>query len=117
MSEAIDVKEVLERVQDDKELLLELFDIFQQDYADKRKNLNDFIAQNDLEQIKALAHSLKGASGNISAKKLHLIFVKLEQTGKSGDLSGVGAVLAELDGEYSLVQTHIAQLKKDFKKT
>ncbi len=114
--ESIDVKEVLERVQDDKELLLELFDIFQQDYAEKRRNLNDFIARKDFEQIKALAHSLKGASGNISAKKLNVLFVKLEQLGKSNDLTNINPFLKDLDEQYGLVQAHIVQLKKDFKK-
>ena len=37
--EILDLKEVMERVQDDKELLLELFDIFITDYSEKRKLL------------------------------------------------------------------------------
>ena len=32
----IDLPDVLERVQDDKELLLELLDIFQEDFVSKR---------------------------------------------------------------------------------
>jgi hypothetical protein len=42
--EIIDLKDVLERVQDDKELLAELFDIYQEDFVIKRKALGDAIA-------------------------------------------------------------------------
>ena len=42
--EIIDLKEVLERVQDDKELLDELFDIYQEDFVQKRQALGEAIA-------------------------------------------------------------------------
>ncbi len=50
--EIIDLKDVLERVQDDKELLDELFDIYQEDFVIKRKALGDAIAANDIAKIK-----------------------------------------------------------------
>jgi len=37
--EIIDLKDVLERVQDDKELLDELLDIYQEDFVQKRQAL------------------------------------------------------------------------------
>ena len=62
--EVLDLNEFLERVQDDKELLLELLDIFSDDYQKKRVQLEEAVNKNDSEQIKSVAHSLKGASGN-----------------------------------------------------
>ena len=42
MSEPIiDLKEFLERVQDDRELLVEIADIYEQDFVEKRKILED----------------------------------------------------------------------------
>jgi len=114
--EAIDLKEVLERVQDDKELLAELFDIFQQDYDVKRKLIQEVVEKNDFEQLKGLAHSLKGASGNISAKKLHVLFMEMEQMAKAQDLSKAAGLLASLDQEYTKLIANIAKLKQDFKK-
>ncbi len=114
--EAIDVNEVLERVQNDKDLLLELFDIFQEDYLVKRKAITDLVEKKDFEQLKGIAHSLKGASGNISAKKVHVLFYQLEEIAKNADLSQAREILANLDKEYVVLEFHIAKLKKDFKK-
>jgi len=79
----LDVNEFMERVQDDKELLLELLDIFLADYMEKRKTLQEAVDGQDFEQIKGVAHSLKGASGNISAKSMCEIFSSLEEMGKN----------------------------------
>ncbi len=50
VEEIIDLKDVLERVQDDKELLGELFDIYLEDFVVKRKALGDAIAAGDIAQ-------------------------------------------------------------------
>ncbi len=113
--EAIDVKEVLERVQDDKALLLELLDIFEDDYEEKRKAIDQLVINKNLEQLKSIAHSMKGASGNISAKKLHTVFAKLEQMAKESNLTNITQLLADLDKQYSEVKTYMAKLKVDFK--
>ena len=39
MNDIIDLKDALERVQDDKELLFELFSIFQEDFPGKRDSI------------------------------------------------------------------------------
>ncbi len=116
MSEqVIDLDEFLERVQEDKELLLELLDIFQDDFATKRKMLGEAVESNDLEQIKNISHSLKGASGNISAKPLREVFVKFEDMGRIGDLKEAGDVLAVLDKESEALFNHMDELREKFK--
>ncbi len=112
--EPIDLKEFMERVQDDKDLLLELLDIFQEDFQQKRKGLADAVAQKDVEQIRMIAHSLKGSSGNISAKAMHALCFKIEQQVKGGD-TNIGAALTELDQLFAAVQGHIVKIKQDFK--
>ncbi len=96
-NEILDLNEFLERVQDDKELLLELIDIFSEDYAIKRKLLQEAVEQDNFEEIKSISHSLKGASGNISAITLRKIFLDFEEMGKASDLSGGKEKLADLD--------------------
>ena len=111
----IDLTEFLERVQDDKDLLLELLDIFQEDYQEKRRGLGDAAAKKDLEGIKTIAHSLKGASGNISARGIHTCCLKIEQAAKAGD-ANISEQLILLDQCFSEVQGHIERIKKDFGK-
>ena len=114
-NDSIDLNEFLERVQDDKELLLELIDIFAEDYEVKRKLLGEAVENNDYEEIKSVSHSLKGASGNISAKKLRLILLQFEEMGKSKDLSGSKEIIETLDKEYSDVAARFESLKEELK--
>jgi len=112
----IDLPEFLERVQDDKDLILELLDIFDQDYAVKRKLFDDVVSKKDFEQLKSITHSLKGASGNISAKQLRSCFLKLEEMAKMNDVTHAPEVLKELDEHYQQYTAFKATLKEKFKK-
>ena len=112
MSDAIDMKEVMERLQDDRELLMELLNLYTDDFTEKRAGLNEAAQNKDFEKLRNIAHSLKGSSGNISAKKLHSIFLTLEQSAKAQDLSQVAAALQQIDAEYAELQKYIAGLKK-----
>lgn len=113
--EILDLKEVLDRVQEDKDLLLELFDIFIADYSEKRKQLEKAINVSDIEQIVSISHSLKGASGNISAKSMRGTFLKLETMGKSGNLDGAKESLSVLDQQFGDLQNRINQVRVEFK--
>jgi HPt (histidine-containing phosphotransfer) domain-containing protein len=114
--EILDLPEVMDRVQDDKELLLELFDIYTTDFIEKRKLLEQAIQNNDCEQVVSLAHSLKGASGNISAKFLRTTFYKYESMGKSGNISEAKGDLSVLDKQFADLQKRMDEVREQFKK-
>ena len=115
--QVLDIEEVLDRVQDDKELLLELFDIFQDDYSEKRRQIKEAIGKNDIEQLRNIAHSLKGASSNISAKRIYSLFSQIEHLAAQGDISGIGEVMAKTESEYTALQSAIEKCKKEFRKS
>ena len=100
----IDLKEVLERVQEDKELLAELFDIFQEDFVTKRKTLGAAIAARDIPEIKKIVHSMKGSSGNISAKPLHAACITLENMAKEGKTDSMQGVVIAIDGYFEEIK-------------
>ena len=111
--DAIDIKEVMDRVQDDRELLIELVQIFTDDYVEKKKMIDEAVAKNDFDQVRNIAHGLKGASGNISAKKLRISFADLGQMAKSKDLSKAKETLALIDQQFSELKDFAAKnLKK-----
>ena len=112
----IDIKEFLERVQDDRDLLLELLDIFEQDFVEKRKNLGIAVQKKNFEEIKSIAHSLKGSSGNISAKPMHANWFKIEQLAKDSDAAGIMAIMTDIDRQFAELQQYCVQLKQDLKK-
>ena len=110
----IDLPDVLNRVQDDKELLLELLDIYQEDFILKRQALGEAIAAKDLAKIKEVAHSMKGASGNISAKRMYQSCLQLEQLAKNQDVSGMEELVKAIDTQFEEVKANAIKLKKDF---
>jgi HPt (histidine-containing phosphotransfer) domain-containing protein len=114
MSEIIDLKDFMERVQDDKELLVELLDIFQEDFIGKRQSLEEAVKGNDVPKIKEVAHSLKGASGNISAKEMHANFLKIEQSAKTNDLTQIAVILKSVDTQFAEIKQFTEKIKKEF---
>ncbi|MBP9854405.1 MAG: Hpt domain-containing protein [Candidatus Omnitrophica bacterium] len=111
--EIIDVPEFMDRVQEDKDLLKELLDIFVEDFEQKREKLTEAAATKDFETIKSIAHSIKGASGNISAKPLRAVTIKLETRGSEKNASDLDMLLKDLDREYAALKTRIVTLKKE----
>ncbi len=110
----IDLPDVLERVQDDKELLLELLDIYQEDFVIKRGALADGIAKKDFNKIKEAAHSMKGSSGNISAKRLYATCLQLEAQAKENNSAGLEDLLKIVDGQFEEVKVNAIKLKQQF---
>jgi len=116
MSEQVlDINDVMERVQDDRELLLELLDIFEEDYADKRNSFDELVKNQDAQQIKDIAHSIKGAAGNISAKAIYTTCSEIEKMGEKNDLSRINEMFSKLDEQFKELQIAFAQLREDFK--
>ena len=114
IDEIFDLDELMERVQEDKELLVELLDIFVDDFAKKRKLLEQALADDDIEQIKGIAHSLKGASGNISAKILRANFIKLEEVIANKGLGEIKNVFQNLDDSFIALSARIQETKEKF---
>ena len=112
-NESIDLQEVLERVQEDRELLLELFQIFEEDFNARRAKLQELIKSGDAGAVRDLTHSMKGAAGNISAKAIHETCSRMEQLSGSGDLKGVQALIAGLDEQFQQALEFINKFRKE----
>ena len=114
--EIVDLKEVLERVQNDKELLLELLDIFIEDYPLKIEAIRQGIQEKNFEKLRDASHSMKGASGNIAAKRINTLFVQIEQLVKMNSTDGIEDLLKSLEQAFSDFKDYTEKLKQDFKK-
>ena len=66
----IDIGSALNRLGDNKDLLYELLNDFQQDYQDTAGDLRAMVAKQDFEAARFLVHSIKGVVSNFSAHKL-----------------------------------------------
>ena len=93
----IDVSEVLERVDGDKELLGELVELFLEESPSMLADVKEAVAQQDTKALEYSAHTLKGSVGNFGAKNAYEAAFVLEQAGRAGSLSGTEAALVALE--------------------
>ena len=107
----LDMEDVLERVQDDRELLAELLEIFQADYIQKRQQMDRYVQDKDYQQLRDVAHSLKGASGNISARQIFSSCLTIEKMAEEENLVNIETVLAALDQQFVNLQNYIKGLE------
>ena len=108
--EALNLDEFMDRVQDDKELLFELLDIFVSDFRVKRQALGAAIEKGDFETVEHAAHFLKGSCGNISAESLRTIFSEFEEKGRKKNLEGTEGRLDDIDQKFEELVKYVGEL-------
>lgn len=97
MSESLvfDQQGVMDRVDNDRELLGELVGIFSSEAPGMIEAIKSAIQSGDAAALDASAHSIKSALGNIGAMEAHALAFKLELAGKKGEFSGVESTFEE----------------------
>jgi len=81
---AIDFTELLDRVDNDRELLLDLTAIFKEDFPRHIRELTDVIAARDLKKLGIVSHTLKGMLANLAVTRAATAAAKLEQLAHGG---------------------------------
>mgnify|MGYP003856809839 FL=1 len=76
---SIDQADGLERCQGNQKLYLKLFSEFIKNYSSTAKDMRVLLENSDLISIAKLAHTLKGLSANLGAKKLSKLAMSLEK--------------------------------------
>jgi len=110
-SEIIGIQDVLARLQGDKELLLELVQIFLEDTPLRFKDISALIAKSDCLELADVAHSIKGAASNIGANKLWQSFKEIEQAAKDQDLVLAAEIFQRASLEFAELQGYVPRLK------
>jgi HPt (histidine-containing phosphotransfer) domain-containing protein len=81
---AIDFPELLARVDNDRELLLDLMCIFKEDFPRHVRELAGVVAARDLKKLTVVSHTLKGMLANLAVTRATSAAAKLEQLGREG---------------------------------
>jgi HPt (histidine-containing phosphotransfer) domain-containing protein len=106
----IDFADALNRIGGDTSFLKELLDIYFEEYAEKRRHLEEAIARQEYVRVSELGHSLKGASANLSLPRLQRIAYMLETAGREKKLQLVRETVLSLEAEVralkSFLQSH-----------
>ena len=98
-SDAFDMlKEVME------EEFTDLLCVYIEDADERLPQIRSALNQGDAATLRELAHSFKGASGNIAASSLSELCFTLETAAKNNQLSDMDGVVSAIETEYAVVK-------------
>ncbi len=98
-TQVIDSVELLARVDNDSELLAELYGMFCADYPKQLEALRDALLHQDARAVERGAHALKGALANFAAESARHLAAQIEALGRAGKLASVQQLIGELEQE------------------
>jgi len=95
------------------DVLAEVLNLFLVEVPPRITRLRNASAAGNIEEVHRAAHSLKGSAGNIGARRLYGVCAQLDETTKSGDLTGAGPLIDALGVEFGKVELEIRRLLAD----
>jgi len=95
----IDTEALVAQFEGDRKLLVEVAELFLNDYARRLDAIRDGIDAGSARAVEAAAHTLKGAVSNFAAISARSAAAELERMGREGTLEGARAALARLEEE------------------
>jgi len=98
----------------DPELLLDLIRLFLEDGPAKVAAVRTGLDSRDYEMMERAAHSLKGSSGNLGARRLQMVCEQLQIASRTKDESSVVALTPQLQVEFDMVRTALNGLQHRF---
>ena len=100
---AVNLPELLLRLDNDLDLLCELIGIFKEEFPRLLQALRQSVACENSKQVEVTSHALKGMLSGLSVTRAAAIAARLEQMGREGKMSGLADVL-------TLFQREVADL-------
>jgi len=96
---AFNLEDLLERVENDRELLRNLLEIFLQDFPRYTCTLKEAVAKGEVQKVQAVSHTLKGMLSNLAMDRASALAAKLEELGRDGQRTGLEGVFRQLEQE------------------
>jgi two-component system sensor histidine kinase/response regulator len=103
-----DEAELLERLGGDREILGEVVAIFRHSTPELVADIRGAIDARDLARLRSAAHTLKGAAGNLSAKRLAALALEVETASQSSDIALAAHYFPRLAAETEELLTILA---------
>ena len=93
-SNFIDFGELLTRVENDRELLVDLISVFKVELPKQLAALRQAVESADAQRVAVLAHTLKGMLSNLAAHQAAAEASRLEQLARAGEVSALPGVFS-----------------------
>lgn len=101
------------QIEGEPDVLTELIDLYVTDSKEMVKNIRTAWEKRDGVNLKRWAHSLKGASSNIGAKKLGSLLAELENQAANGKFTEAKTNIANIELEYLNVHQALEKERAD----
>ena len=85
----LDWSELLERVGSDGDLLLELFDVFREEFPRMQEALQNALKSGDFTEIRRVAHSMKGMLLSLSFNRGGALASQIEEGAREGNYPAI----------------------------
>jgi HPt (histidine-containing phosphotransfer) domain-containing protein len=96
---AVNLDELLTRVENDLVLLRELIGIFEEKFPRLLQSLQQSVARGDVKNVEATSHALKGMLSGLSVTRAAAAASRLEQMAREGEKLGLTNGLTLLENE------------------
>ena len=103
----IDLPELMARVENDRELLQEIFEIFKEQFPQMNLALQNAFADGDLMQIQNSAHAIKGMLSSLSFTKASTSAMQIERMARQGESAGISEELEKMERGVAKAQAHL----------
>ncbi len=104
-----DFDEVTERCGGDKELAIELLQMFHDSWPESLDTIEAAIADQDADLLERTAHTLKGTASTLSAGEVSKIAYDLQVAGKNADFDASRTLTQKLARALKRVDSHLAE--------
>ena len=112
-SGVLDRAALFERIDGDRDLLVEIVGAFLKDCPRLVAAIREAVAQGDAKTLERTAHALKGSVSNFAAQAATAAAERLEQMGREGNLSQATEGYALLEQEMERLQSLLAELVQE----
>ncbi len=113
VGKVIDRRAILDRVGGDTELLTEIASLFLGDCPKLLSEIRQAFQQGDLEHLEKAAHALKGSVSNFGAEAAVEAALRVENMGRSRDLTETPQAIVRLEREIARVTEELIDLNKE----
>lgn len=98
----------------DKEVVLEIINLFIEEYPERMLTIRKNIDQKDFDQLRFNAHSLKGVVANFIAPDVQSLARSMEMKGTNNDLNNVNELYSELKEKADVMVEELTELRKNY---
>jgi len=110
-TEAVDLAELKDRLDGDKELFLEICEVFFADFAGHVDTMRASLAANMAEKLKDNTHTVKGALANLSVKNAATIAHEIEIAVGDKRISDLEPLITKLCAEIESFRAFVEKVK------